>query len=804
MRKITKKILVVFLISLITFISYGIKNVVSAESNSSLSINSSANLNIMPGEQFSTTISINGAYRVSGFQFSLLYDSSNFELLTINKSEELLSSLEVNISEPGVIRIVYSDISNLINGTAELFELSFIANADLEFISYSLLSVDESFSQMITWVDINNDLYGVSDIYFNYPSIDVGIFGDVNLDGVIDLIDVGYLQQYIVGKRALTMDEYKMSDVNNDFSVDIIDVGYIQQYLVGLRDTLGKNNATNELNNFSFQGIFSKQTYYINSQDIDFLQGAKAVHPLEGELPISILGTYDLQVPGVYEIYAVARDSFGNSITEVITLTVKELTAYSIPDELTTDQIEIELWHSNGATIENALNQYAQDFNAIYPNINITITKNGNNYDELKENMVNAIRGGEIPNIIQNYSEHISEYNLYDALVPLTPYIYHPVHGYNPDIYDQSFEDILFTYRQESSQFTEDGEYYSLPFSKSTEVMIYNKTMFDLLISNGYIDDMPDTWQGLMEAANLLYYVKDQAITQIVEKLNQSNIFYLHKSPEEIQAIKDNFIPIVYESPSSAFITLTRQWGGEYTAIDASRNGVILFDNDQTKTMLSFFYDKRDDIFTFPEVWGTAYGSDAFKIGQTAVLLGSSVGARYSTPTIVNDEYLFEFGVMPMPYNADMPEERTAIQQGTNMSITTAGTDQEKLASWLFLKYLTSKSVQLDFALKTGYSPVRYSVYETEVYNDFREGFDASGNPIYGEDLMKSMAANAAAQQSDFLFYDQAFIGSSKARSEVEAAFERVILGALEGKTKEQLIADALAAAKANAERVLT
>jgi hypothetical protein len=109
----------------------------------------------------------------------------------------------------------------------------------------------------------------------------------------------------------------------------------------------------------------------------------------------------------------------------------------------------------------------------------------------------------------------------------------------------------------------------------------------------------------------------------------------------------------------------------------------------------------------------------------------------------------------------------------------------------------------LDFALQTGYSPVRYSVYETDVYNDFREGIDASGNPIYGEDLMKSLAANAAAQQSDFLFYDQAFIGSSKARSEVEAAFERVILGSLEGTTKEQLIADALAAAKANAERVL-
>ena len=68
---------------------------------------------------------------------------------------------------------------------------------------------------------------------------------------------------------------------------------------------------------------------------------------------------------------------------------------------------------------------------------------------------------------------------------------------------------------------------------------------------------------------------------------------------------------------------------------------------------------------------------------------------------------------------------------------------------------------------------------------------------------MKSFAANAAAQQSDFLFYDQAFIGSSTARAEVEIAFERVILGSLEGTTKEDIIDDAIAAAVANSERVL-
>jgi len=554
-----------------------------------------------------------------------------------------------------------------------------------------------------------------------------------------------------------------------------------------------------------FVGLFTRQTYYRGSQPGDLLAGAKAIDPEDGELDIQIIGAYSFTRVGVYPVTAIAQDSAGNVITEQITLTVKNLSSFEIPNELTTDPISIELWHANGDTISFALQGYAEDFELLFPNISVTITKSGNNYDELRENMVNAIRGGQIPNIVQNYPDHVMEYIDNNGVISLTPYIYHPVHGYNPNVADESFMDILLSYRRENSQYTNDGEFYSVPFNKSTEVMIYNKTMFDRLIADGVIDEVPNTWQGLFEVAPALMAIKDEVIDEITSKLNHPSApLTLNKTPAEIQAIKDNFVPITYDSPANAFITLTRQWGGQYTGITSSRTGVILFDNAQSRDMLSYFFDNRDNPFTLPGIWGMNYASDAFKLGQTAVTFGSTGGARYNTPNIVQDELVFEFGVMPMPYNADMPENRTAIQQGTNMSVTTAGTDQQKLASWLFLKFLTSNEVQLDFALKTGYSPVRYSVYDTPAYAQFRLGLDGMGNPLTGEDLMKSLAANAAAQQSDFLFYDQAFIGSSKARAEVEVLFERVILGSLEGTNKQAIIDDAIAAAKANSERVLT
>jgi hypothetical protein len=96
---------------------------------------------------------------------------------------------------------------------------------------------------------------------------------------------------------------------------------------------------------------------------------------------------------------------------------------------------------------------------------------------------------------------------------------------------------------------------------------------------------------------------------------------------------------------------------------------------------------------------------------------------------------------------------------------------------------------------------VRSSVYTDPAFIQFTNGLDREGDPLTGEMLIKSKAVNAAMDQADYLFYDQAFIGSSKAREEVEDAFERIILGT-DG-DKQSIIDDAIAAAKSATEAVL-
>ena len=267
---------------------------------------------------------------------------------------------------------------------------------------------------------------------------------------------------------------------------------------------------------------------------------------------------------------------------------------------------------------------------------------------------------------------------------------------------------------------------------------------------------------------------------------------------QEIQTAKSVFVPYSYDSEENAFITLLRQWGGRYTSLDSSRKGVANYNSEEAINMLTYFNTHKDKL-TLSANWKSDYASDIFKKGQTFMTIGSTGGAYYNTPSIVGGEYLFNFEVAPIPYNKDMPEHRAAIQQGTNLSVTNTGTDQEKLASYLFIKYLNSEEVQVDFTLKTGYQPTRTSAYLSDAYTTFMNGFAQDGTTaLEGEDLMRSKAARAAALQSDFLFFDEAFIGSSGIREAVGVTFKRIVLP-----TDTDTVLNALAYAVSEAERLL-
>ncbi len=504
-------------------------------------------------------------------------------------------------------------------------------------------------------------------------------------------------------------------------------------------------------------GVVTDVTFYIGSGDWNPLDGVTATDEEDGDLTadLTVEGLYFLDAEGDYDIIIRVINSANIQTSIPVKLHVVES---DVPTTIPTEEIEITLWHAMGESNQALLQGYADDFNDLYPNITVVIPSGAGDYDTLKSQMINQITAGDgLPNLVQGYPDHVAEYLNGNAVVPLDAYI----NSANSDIGltgDHALDDIIASYREENSQYDANGTYYSLPFNKSTEVMIYNKTALDAIEA-----DVPITWQDVMAMADdLKEYGDDIAESKLLAD-NPS------ATAADIQAAKDTIVPASYDSNGNQFITFTRQWAGAYTSInfETFEGNYLWNDSTNTTAAMQYLLDHKSDM-TIPAYWGESYASGPFLNQQTFITIGSSAGIRYNIPNSETDQ--FEIGVAPVPYNADLPDEKAVIQQGTNISIVNTGSAEEKLAAWLFLRYLISTEVTIDWAMNTGYLPVRTSGYSSATYQNFLNNPTETQEPI-------SLAANAAYAQSGYFFYDPAFIGSSRARNQVGAALAKIILG---------------------------
>ncbi|ERJ13591.1 extracellular solute-binding protein [Haloplasma contractile] len=488
-------------------------------------------------------------------------------------------------------------------------------------------------------------------------------------------------------------------------------------------------------------GVSANQTYYIGSGAYNPIANVSAVDAEDGaitDITVEYPDNYDLTTAGTYVLIIKVVDSQNALAQQTVQLTVKEPT---VPNALTSDDIEITFWHAFGQEKEGFVREYADEFEALYPNVTITLQSQGG-YTELLDKVTSSIVADNIPTMLIGYPDHVVNYLSADAVEPLDQYASHPEHGIE-------LNDFVQSYIDENTSFNSEGTLYGLPFNKSTEVLIYNKDFFD----NNSLT-VPTSW------------VEVAAISEEVRN----------------DYTADDVYGFAYDSAANMFITLTRQWGGEYTGIDANANGEYLFDNAQTRSMLTYFKGlEQQNYVTLPQAWEQDYASDPFKNEKVFMTVGSTAGITYNIPA----EGTFEIGVAPIPQYDE--NNKHVIQQGTNISILKSDSisDQEKLAAWLFAKYLTSPDVTTDWAIKTGYLPVRESAYTSDEYAQFLDYSDATGNEKY-----ISMAANAAYEQKDFMFVDQPFSGSSKARAQVDSLTTQVIVGDV---SIDQAIANALA-----------
>ena len=414
----------------------------------------------------------------------------------------------------------------------------------------------------------------------------------------------------------------------------------------------------------------------------------------------------------------------------------------------------------SATTLQPTLEKYIKKFNETFPNIHVEHEQIGG-YDEVRDQIKEQISIGAQPNLAYCYPDHVALYNKAKAVATLDQFIddktvYTTTNAkgetveYTFGLSQEQKDDFIEGYYAAGSSYG-DGLMYSMPYSKSTEVLYYNKTFFD---ANNL--SVPTTWDEMWELC--------AAIKEIDPKCT----------------------PLGYDSPNNWFITMCEQMGSGYTSATGNH---FLFDNQKNRdwvTDLKTQYEKG--YFTTQGLLGTYTSSifvetsEASDVIKSYMSIGSSAGATHQRPAKdAEGNYPFEVGIAPIPQlNVNNPK---VISQGPDICIFKNENPQEVCASWLFLKYLTTTvELQAEFGLASGYVPVLKSVSQNPVYK-------AAVEKANGGENIAALSAKVCMEQADAYYTSPAFVGSSTARDQVGALLEAVVTGS---KSVDQAFQDAI------------
>ena len=390
--------------------------------------------------------------------------------------------------------------------------------------------------------------------------------------------------------------------------------------------------------------------------------------------------------------------------------------------------VTIEFWHTMGADNKALLEDAIARFREKYPNITVEHLSYGD-YDGVFEQIRTKLTAGKQPNMAFCYPDHVATYNKSYSVITLDTLINNQnvisSTGEMMGFTQEQLDDFIEGYYNEGKEYG-DGLMYSLPFQKSTEVLYYNKTIFDEL---GLRE--PETWDDVEMAAQLLK----------------------QRYPDST--------PLGYDSEENFFITLAAQTGANYTSATGNHYTFVNEKNKETVAKFAEWYQKG--WMSTSALMGGSYTSDGFKkandeVGKIFMSIGSSAGARYQRPDKVDGVYPFEVGIVPVP-QVD-PNNPKVISQGPSICIFEDENIQEVYASWLFLKFLTTdQQFQAQYSMKSGYVPVIKSVGELELYKNHLEKT--------GNDYITSVVAKVALDQQAAYFTSPAFAGSADARTQV-------------------------------------
>ena len=319
------------------------------------------------------------------------------------------------------------------------------------------------------------------------------------------------------------------------------------------------------------------------------------------------------------------------------------------------EPVEITFWHAMNGDLEKSLQSLTDKFMEENSNIKVTL-QNQSSYPDLQQKITATTASPkDLPTLTQAYPDWILNPIEEGLVVDLKPYIE------NETLKFDNYEDILQGFRDAT---TIDGKVYGMPFNKSTEVIWYNKDLFEELNL-----EVPTTYE---EFANVAKTIKE----------------------------KKGIVGAGFDSLNTFYTTFLKNEGVTFD------NNTDVTGKESVKAANYYLDGVKEGYF---RIAGTdMYLSGPFSNEKIGMYVGSTAGETFIKQG-VNGK--FEVGVAPYP-------AKNSLQQGTDLYVFSNATAEQRTAAYEYLKFLTKTENQVAWAKESGYMPARQSAIDSEEYQN--------------------------------------------------------------------------------------
>ncbi len=327
----------------------------------------------------------------------------------------------------------------------------------------------------------------------------------------------------------------------------------------------------------------------------------------------------------------------------------------------------VTFWHVWGTGLPNeTMLAIVDEFNATNEwGITVEALDQGN-YSNLEDALNAAIQSGDIPDLVTGYTNAMANWYAVDTVVDLIPYVNDPYFGLTDADYDAFYEGAI------NGGKAPDGTFFAFPISQSANVIFYNSQWAQEL---GFANP-PTTYTEF----------KEQACAATAANASDDN-------PDN-----DGTGGLVLYASASNVASFVFANGGDM--LDAAGTGYD-FADQTVVDVAEFFKDLWDSGCAYPT---ESYPNPEFATRKALFTISSTAGLPYQIAAFDAEGAIKDDWTLATFPGKDGGQAVNLFGQYIAMGNTNP---ERMMATWVFMKYLTSPEVQAKWIEGSAYYPTR-------------------------------------------------------------------------------------------------